>query len=106
MSNVINFPGLGLSFNPPEVAFTVLGHDIRWYGIIIAFGFMLAFLYGMKRCEQFGYNQDQLIDILFVATPVAIICARAYYVILTMTRPTRFAPASTFSMGSPAAATC
>jgi phosphatidylglycerol:prolipoprotein diacylglycerol transferase len=35
----------------------------------------------MKRCEQFGFNQDQLIDILFVATPVAIICARAYYVI-------------------------
>jgi phosphatidylglycerol:prolipoprotein diacylglycerol transferase len=81
MDNVISFPGLGISFNPPEVAFTIFGHDIRWYGIIIAFGFMLAFWYGMKRCEKFGYNQDQLIDVLFVATPVAIICARLYYVI-------------------------
>lgn len=42
---------------------------------------MLAFIYGMKRCEKFGFNQDQLIDMLFVATPAAIIGARAYYVI-------------------------
>jgi phosphatidylglycerol:prolipoprotein diacylglycerol transferase len=42
---------------------------------------MLAFLYGLRQCEKFGFNQDQLIDLLFVATPVAIIGARAYYVI-------------------------
>jgi len=81
MSNAISFPGLGLTLDPPEVAFSIFGHDIRWYGIIIAIGFMLAFLYGLRRCEKFGFNQDQLIDLLFVATPVAIIGARAYYVI-------------------------
>ncbi|MGI6576845.1 MAG: prolipoprotein diacylglyceryl transferase [Eubacteriales bacterium] len=83
MSNAISFPGLGLSFDISEVAFSLFGLNIRWYGIIIAFGFMLAFIYGMRRCEQFGFNQDQLIDMLFVATPAAIIGARAYYVIFS-----------------------
>ena len=83
MSNAISFPGLGLSFDIPEVAFSIFGFSIRWYGIIIAVGFMLAFIYGLKRCEEFGFNQDQLIDILFVATPAGIIGARAYYVIFS-----------------------
>lgn len=83
MSNAISFPGLGISFDIPEVAFSVFGFNVRWYGIIIAVGFLLALIYGMKRCEQFGFNQDQLIDMLFVATPAAIICSRLYYVIFS-----------------------
>ena len=81
MSNAITFPGLGLSFDIPEVAFTIFGLSIRWYGVIIAIGFLLAFMYGMRRSEEFGYSQDDLIDMLFVATPAGIIGARAYYVI-------------------------
>lgn len=81
VGNEISFPGLGITLDPSEIAFSVFGLNIRWYGIIIATGFMLAFLYGLKRCEKFGFNQDQLVDMLFVAVPVAIIGARAYYVI-------------------------
>lgn len=81
MSNIISFPGLGISFDPPRTAFTLLGFDVKWYGVIIAVGFILALAYTLKRSEKFGFSQDSFIDILFVAVPVGIICARLYYVI-------------------------
>ena len=33
---MINFPGLGLSFNFSPIAFTLFGRDIYWYGFIVA----------------------------------------------------------------------
>lgn len=58
------------------------GHwDIYWYGIIIALGFMLALIYGITNAKRFGINNDRMLDVVLVATPVAILCARAYYVI-------------------------
>ena len=78
-TTAIRFPGLGLSFDPPRAAFTVFGHEIMWYGIIIAVGFLLAVLYAMKRNKEFGYSQDDLLDILMIAAPLGIIGARLYY---------------------------
>ena len=42
MTNTVFFPGLGLEFELNRVAFTVFGHNIYWYGVIIAAGFLLA----------------------------------------------------------------
>ena len=42
MTNIVSFPGLGLEFELNRVAFSVFGHNIYWYGIIIAAGFLLA----------------------------------------------------------------
>lgn len=81
MENVISFPGLGLSFNPSRVAFTVLGKDIYWYGIIIGVGFLLALTYGLWRAKQEKIDIDALLDVVLWTTPVAIVCARLYYVI-------------------------
>ena len=77
----ITFPNLGISVNPSRVAFTVLGKDIYWYGIIIAAGFLLAVIYAMRRAPSFGLNEDNILDMLFVAVPLAIVCARLYYCI-------------------------
>ncbi|SMC45695.1 prolipoprotein diacylglyceryl transferase [Papillibacter cinnamivorans] len=77
----IQFPGLGLSFNPDRVAFTLFGHDIYWYGIIIAAGFLLAVLYTYKRAHRFGVKQDDFLDLLLYAVPIAIVGSRIYYVI-------------------------
>lgn len=79
MYGTISFPGLGLSFNPSRVAFSIGSKPIYWYGIIIAAGFLLAVYYAMKRAEQFGLTQDNIIDMLICAVPLAIIGARAYY---------------------------
>lgn len=74
--------GIHLSLNP--IAFTIPignGWDVYWYGIIIAVGFMLAIIYGVKNAERFGVNVDRMLDVVIVTTPVSILCARTYYVI-------------------------
>lgn len=75
----ISFPELGISVNPDPVAFTVLGKEIYWYGIIIALGFVLAVFYASHRAHDFGLTEDIVLDMLFVAVPAAIIFARLYY---------------------------
>ena len=79
MYGTISFPGVGLSFNPSRVAFSSGSKPIYWYGIIIAAGFLLAVYYAMRRADQFGLTQDNIIDMLICAVPLAIIGARAYY---------------------------
>ena len=79
MLSAISFPGLGITMDPSPVAFTVLGKDIYWYGIIIAMGFLLAYIYMDRRAPRFGLNGDQVLDMLFWAVPIGIVCARIYY---------------------------
>lgn len=79
----IVFPGLGLSFDPSRVAFSLGDKPIYWYGVIIGAGFLLAAIYTMLRTRQFGIRQDDFLDALIIATPVAIVCARLYFVAFT-----------------------
>ena len=81
MAHTFSFPGLGLEFTLNRVAFTVFGHNIYWYGVIIALGFLLAVLYCCKISPRFGLNSDRLIDMLFFAVPLSIVGARVYYVV-------------------------
>ncbi len=83
MSYEVVIFGIKLTLSP--VAFSIpLGSrhwDIYWYGIIIAAGFLLALIYGIKNAARFNINNDRMLDIVLVATPVAILSARTYYVI-------------------------
>ena len=81
MTNTVFFPGLGLEFELNRVAFNVFGHNIYWYGVIIAMGFLLAVAYGLWRAPRFSMDPDVITDAIFVVVPSAIIGARAYYVI-------------------------
>ena len=60
MSNFtrVYFPGLGIDFDLPSVAFTIGSYDIHFYGIIIAFGFMLAVLYGGRIAYKWRMSLD------------------------------------------------
>ena len=76
----ISFPGLGIEFNPPEgIAFG--SFEIKFYGIIIAIGLLLACWYGLHRKKVFGLTEDDILDGALMIIPFAIICARAYYCI-------------------------
>lgn len=77
---IISFPmfGDGFTINPPA-SFSIAGFPIYLYGIIIGIGFLLAFSYTLKHCRQFGLKQDNIIDMLIIAVPSAIIMARLYY---------------------------
>ncbi|MBQ8026450.1 MAG: prolipoprotein diacylglyceryl transferase [Oscillospiraceae bacterium] len=81
MSNAeISFPLFGIAVNPSNVI-RIGSITIHWYGVIIAVGFLLAVGYALKRAKEFGFTQDDIIDMLLVAVPLAVICARLYYVI-------------------------
>lgn len=77
----VEFPGLGLAFDVNPVAFTIGSFEFRWYGILIALGFILAFLYALKICKRYQVNQDHLIDCIIAGLILGIIGARLYYVI-------------------------
>ena len=82
--NLVEFPGLwGLKFTLNRVAFEVFGIPIYWYGIIIASGFLLAVLLGMKNSKLADLEPDNLLDLVLFAAPAAIVCARLFYVIFS-----------------------
>lgn len=78
--STIYFPGLGLHMNPPR-EFHIGPLSIHFYGAIIALGLLLAVVYGLRRCKQFGLTQDDIIDGVLWIVPVSIIGARIYYCI-------------------------
>lgn len=83
--NTFNVTIFGIHLTINRIAFTLPigknGWNIYWYGIIIAAGFLLAVLYGAKNAKRFDINFDKLLDVVLVTAPVAILCARIYYVI-------------------------
>lgn len=54
---------------------------IRWYGVIIAFGFTLAVLFGGRLAYVWKIDINKMIDVLIYGAFCGIIGARAYYVI-------------------------
>ena len=76
----VYFDGLGIDFNLPSVAFSIFGYQIHWYGIVIAFGFALAVLYGGRMAYKWKMSLDGMTDVLIFGTIFGIICARLYYV--------------------------
>ncbi|WP_017797670.1 prolipoprotein diacylglyceryl transferase [Oceanobacillus kimchii] len=54
--------------------------SIYWYGIIIAFGAILAIYLASKEADRLGLTKDLMLDFVMFAVPIAIIFARIYYV--------------------------
>ena len=79
----VTFPKLGLEFFINSTAFSIGSFEVKWYGVIIATGLMLAVLYGMKRAAYFGVDPDKLLDAIIVGVVCAVVGARLYYVAFT-----------------------
>ena len=90
--STITFPALGLELNPPR-GFTIPGTEftIYFYGVIIALGLVLSVIYGLRRSQEFGLKQDDILDGVLWIVPLSIICARAYYVIFEIEQYKTFA---------------
>ncbi len=78
--STISFPSLGIEINPPA-GFSLGPLNLRFYGLIIAVGLMLAVCYGLRRQKQFGFRGDEILDGALWIIPFAVICARLYYCI-------------------------
>ena len=91
MINTISFPYLGLEFTLSRVAFSIGGFPIYAYGLTITIGLILAVIYGFKQCKpqksgekiNDGLGVDDYLNMLLLAIPISIICARIYYVVFS-----------------------
>ena len=84
-STTVYFSAFDKGFEVSSVLaeFNLFGNPvtIRWYGAIIAFGFLLAVLWGGRMAYKWKMSLDKMIDVLIYGTFAAIIGARLYYVI-------------------------
>lgn len=80
----IYFPGLGINFPKVPSGFSIFGFEIKLYGIIIAAGFMIAFLIALREAKLTGQNEENYLDYLLTLIIPAILGARFYYVIFRL----------------------
>ena len=76
---IVKFANIAKEFsvsNTLDLGFTT----VRWYGVIIAFGFLLAVLFGGRIAYKWKINLDKMIDVLLYGTIGGIVGARLYYV--------------------------
>lgn len=81
----VTFQGIDHVFNVSSVfcEFSIGGRDfsIKWYGVIIAFGFLLAVLFGGRTAYKWKMDLNKMLDVLIYGAFAAIIGARLYYCI-------------------------
>ena len=80
MTNLVQFPGLGLSFEINRVAFSIGRFNVYWYGVCIAFGICLALVFAFRHSVEFGVDADSMVDVILIGIVLGIASARAYYV--------------------------
>ena len=79
----ISFPFLGIHDINPIRYFTVGPLTIHLYGVVIAFGLLLAGVYCCRRSKYVGLTDDDILDGILWITPFAVICARIYYCVFS-----------------------
>ncbi len=85
-TTTVSFPGLGIgefTMDKIAVSFSLFGKDfeIRWYGILITIGIILAIAYAAWRAKQEKIKTDDLLDMGIFAIIFGVLGARTYYVL-------------------------
>jgi len=82
--NGIYFPGFGISLpNVPE-GFTIFGVNIKFYGLIIAIGFVIALRIAIKDGKRTGIKEDDYLDYWLWMLIPCILGARIYYILFNL----------------------
>ena len=63
------------------IAFSIFGVDVAWYGIFISMAVLIGSFIAMKEAKRLGIDEEVLLDFIIWEVPLALIGARAYYVI-------------------------
>ena len=66
------------------IAIKIGGFEVAWYGVIIGFGILLAMYLASSEGDRKGMPQDFILDLAFWTVPIAILGARAYYVLFEL----------------------
>ena len=83
---IVYFEGLGLPrMTLNKVAFTLFGSiEVRWYGILITLGIVLAFLYAWWRGKREKIVLDDILDVGILTVICGVVGARLYYVLTSL----------------------
>lgn len=79
----IRFPNLGISLPDFGTGFSIGGFTIKYYGILIAIGFLMGLVIAQQEAKRTGQNPDDYLDYLLIMILPAIIGARFYYVVFS-----------------------
>ncbi len=71
---------------PDNVAFSLFGLDVYWFGLLLAVGVLAAIWLTYLECRRKELPADTAIDLCLVALPCGIIGARLVYVLLHLSR--------------------
>lgn len=78
------FPNLGITIDKIDnVAFSIFGINIYWYGAIIGCGVIVAFLLALWVAKRSGQKTEYYSDFTIYAIIICVIAARLYYVIFS-----------------------
>ena len=69
--------------NVGRMAFLLFGVPVYWYGLLIMAGVLSGLLIASLREKRFGLPKDTTLNLALWVVPVAIVCARIYYVAFT-----------------------
>ncbi|MGO2083349.1 prolipoprotein diacylglyceryl transferase [Vagococcus sp.] len=62
-------------------AFEIFGIAIQWYAIIIVSAIVLASYLASREAKRVGLREDDIVDFMLWAIPIAFVGARLYYVL-------------------------
>lgn len=78
------FPNLGIQIQKlSNVAFTIFGIRIYWYGVIIGSGVLISLYLALREAKRTGQDQEKYIDFTIIGIIFCIIGARLYYVLFS-----------------------
>ena len=79
----IRFPNLNLVFSNVGTGITIFGFEIKFYGMIIAVGFLAGLLVAQREARRTGQDPEIYLDYLLTMVISAIVGARLYYVVFS-----------------------
>lgn len=80
----IRFPNLGIDLKNVIDGFSIGGFEIHFYGLIIALGFILAYMLVANEAKRTNQDPELYLDYLLFLVIPAILGARVYYVLFSL----------------------
>lgn len=75
-----------MQYRGDGVAFSLFGIDVRWYGLIIVSGIVLAVYLAQREATRRGMGDSVLYDLSLVILPAGIVGTRLWYVLFEWER--------------------
>ena len=66
---------------PDPIAFSIGPLPVRWYGLLIALSILIGTFLVLRESEKQRLDQEQILNVILLAVPAALVGARLYYVL-------------------------